>query len=75
MEKNIRFETAFKELETVIAKLENSETPLDEALELYEKGIALIRVCSERLDSAEQKIKILQQGNDGQMTEKDFNEQ
>ena len=75
MEKNIKFETAFKELEAIIAKLENSETPLDEALKLYEKGIALIRVCSERLDSAEQKIKILQQGNDGQMTEKDFNEQ
>lgn len=75
MEKNIKFETAFKELEAVIAKLENSETPLDEALKLYEKGISLIRICSDRLDSAEQRIKILQQGSDGQMTEKNFNEQ
>lgn len=75
MENNIKFETAFKELEEVISKLENSDTPLDQALKLYEKGISLIRICSEQLDNAEQKIKILQQGNDGQMIEKDFNEQ
>lgn len=74
MEKNIKFETALSELEKVIAKLESNETQLDEALKLYEKGIALIRVCTERLDNAEQKIKILKQENDGSMTEKDFNE-
>ena len=34
---NIKFETALSELEAVIAKLEDSNTPLDEALKLYEK--------------------------------------
>ena len=71
MASNIKFETALSELEAVIAKLEDSATPLDEALKLYEKGISLVRICNERLESAEQKIKILQ-SKDGQITETDF---
>ena len=71
MEKKIKFETAMAELERVIAKLESDETSLDEAMKLYEKGIGLIRVCNERLENAEQKIKLLQKNN-GQITETDF---
>jgi len=71
MATNIKFETALLELETVIAKLEDSNTPLDEALKLYEKGISLVRICNERLESAEQKIKILQ-SKDGEIVETDF---
>ena len=71
MATNIKFETALTELETVIAKLEDSNTPLDEALKLYEKGISLVRICNERLEAAEQKIKILQ-SKDGQIVETDF---
>ena len=71
MANNIKFETAMAELEGVIAKLESDDTPLDEAMKLYEKGIGLIRLCTERLDSAEQKIKLLQQHN-GVVTEVDF---
>lgn len=71
MASNIKFETAMAELESVIAKLESDDTPLDEAMKLYEKGIGLIRLCTERLDNAEQKIKLLQQNN-GVITEVDF---
>ena len=71
MANNIKFETALSELETVIAKLEDSNTPLDEALKLYENGISLVRICNERLESAEQKIKILQ-SKDGEIVETDF---
>ncbi len=70
--RNIKFETALSELEKIIDKLESSDTPLDEALKLYEKGISLVRVCSNRLDSAEQKIKLLRQSKDGVMEETEF---
>ncbi len=70
--RNIKFETALSELEKIIAKLESSDTPLDEALKLYEKGISLVRVCSDRLDNAEQKIKLLRQQKDGTITEEDL---
>ena len=71
----MKFETALAELEKTVAKLESDDTPLDEALKLYEKGVELIRICNERLDCAERKIQLLKYGKDGQMTETDFNEQ
>ena len=54
----MKFETALAELEKTVAKLERDDTPLDEALKLYEKGVELVRICNERLGSAEKKIKL-----------------
>ena len=71
MEKTIKFETALEELEKITEKLEGGDTTLSESLKLYEKGIGLVRVCTEQLDEAEAKVKILQKEN-GNMTEKDF---
>ena len=64
MNKNLKFETALDKLSSVIEKLEDSETSLDEALKLYEEGISLIRFCTQKLDDAEQKIKLLQKTGD-----------
>ena len=64
MNKNLKFETALDKLSEVIEKLEDSETSLDEALKLYEEGISLIRFCTQKLDDAEQKIKLLQKSGD-----------
>lgn len=71
MEKTIKFETALEELEKITEKLEGGDTTLSESLKLYEKGIGLVRVCTEQLDEAEAKVKILQKEN-GNVTEKDF---
>lgn len=71
MEKNIKFETALEELEKITEKLEGGDTTLSESLKLYEKGIGLVRVCTEQLDEAEAKVKVLQKEN-GNVTEKDF---
>jgi exodeoxyribonuclease VII small subunit len=53
------FEEAQKELEQIVQRLENGETPLDEALKLWERGEELYRCCKERLDTAEGKIEEL----------------
>ena len=71
MEKNIKFETALEELEKITEKLENGDTTLAESLKLYEKGIGLVRICTEQLEDAEAKVKILQKEN-GTLSEKDF---
>ena len=71
MEKNIKFETALEELEKITEKLENGDTTLAELLKLYEKGIGLVRICTEQLEDAEAKVKILQKEN-GTLSEKDF---
>jgi exodeoxyribonuclease VII small subunit len=53
------FEQAQHELEEIVQRLESGETPLDEALRLWQQGEELYRFCRERLDSAEGKIEEL----------------
>ena len=65
------FESGLARLEIIVRKLESGNTPLDEALALYEEGISLVKKCSNDLENAEKKIKILVGGADG-VTEEDF---
>lgn len=53
------FEEAVQRLEEIVRSLEAGKAGLDETLRLYEEGIALVRECNEKLDSAEQRIKTL----------------
>lgn len=68
----MKFEEAVNKLEEIVRALEDGNTPLDRALKLYENGIALVRFCNEKLDSAEQKINMLVSGEDGKMTKTPF---
>ena len=65
------FEAGLARLEQIVRKLESGNTPLDEALELYEEGVALVKKCTGELENAEKKIKILIASPSG-ITEEDF---
>ncbi|MDR3214125.1 MAG: exodeoxyribonuclease VII small subunit [Azoarcus sp.] len=54
------FETAVAELETIVRQLEAGSLPLEQALEHYRRGAALLRQCQNRLDAAEQQVRILE---------------
>lgn len=53
------FEHALEQLEGTVARLEEGEMPLEEALELFESGVKLSRQCSTTLEKAERRIEIL----------------
>ena len=53
------FESALAQLEGTVARLEEGEMPLEEALELFESGVKLSRQCSTTLEEAERRIEIL----------------
>ena len=53
------FEEALKRLEEIVRCMESSEVPLDRSLEMFEEGVSLVKICTEALDRAEQKVKIL----------------
>ena len=55
----INFEGALKELESLVARMEQGDLPLEESLACFERGIALTRTCQESLKNAEQKIQML----------------
>jgi exodeoxyribonuclease VII small subunit len=54
-----RFEAALDELEQIVGKLERGELKLEEALKLFERGVALARQCRQSLETAELKVKQL----------------
>jgi exodeoxyribonuclease VII small subunit len=67
------FEEAFQELETVVAQLESGEIPLEDAIELFERGQALSTRCSQLLDEAELKLKQLTPDGEEGYLEEDLN--
>lgn len=56
---DLKFEAALKELEGIVGQLESGELPLEDSLQLFEKGIALSRVCTGKLAEAEKKVDAL----------------
>ena len=66
------FESSLARLEEIVSAMESGEIMLDESLSLYEEGIKLIKYCTKALDDAEQKVKILQKGEEGSLVEVDF---
>ena len=53
------FENSLAELEALVAKLEQGDVPLEEALKTFERGVALTRQCQTALRTAQQKVEVL----------------
>jgi exodeoxyribonuclease VII small subunit len=53
------FEAALAELEGIVAAMEAGKMPLQDALDAYKRGVALLRQCQSTLSAAEQQIRIL----------------
>jgi exodeoxyribonuclease VII small subunit len=68
------FEDAMARLDAIVAKLEEDKLPLDEMLSRYEEGIALARYCGEKLEAAEQKVRLIARKADGSVTLEDFDD-
>ncbi|GAB4541735.1 MAG: exodeoxyribonuclease VII small subunit [Anaerolineae bacterium] len=56
---NLSFEEAFAELEEVVQQLEAGDLTLDQAVALFERGMALAAQCNARLDAAELRVQQL----------------
>ena len=72
MNKLLGFEEAIEKLDEILSKLESGSAALDESLSLFEEGVSLIKLCNEKLDAAEQKVRILTEGADGSVSDAPF---
>jgi exodeoxyribonuclease VII small subunit len=61
------FEESLDQLEAVVKKLEEGDMPLEESLELFEKGVRLSRDCRDRLTKAERRIEVLMKEANGDL--------
>src|SRR5881227_1462421 len=69
---DLNFETAMDRLEKIVEQMESGQLPLEDLIVRYEEGMNLVKVCQERLATAEQKIEIIARNNAGKPIVKDF---
>ena len=65
------FEQAMQRLEQIVEQMESGELPLEELIVRYEEGMKLVKVCQEKLETAERRIEVISNGASGkpQLTE------
>ena len=54
------FEGALAELEKIVARMEGGEVSLEEALAVHRRGLELARFCQQKLEAAQQQVKVLE---------------
>ena len=66
--KAMSFETALKELETIVGRLEKGDVALEESITIYERGEALKAHCDSLLKQAEARVEKLTLNAQGEPT-------
>jgi exodeoxyribonuclease VII small subunit len=54
------FEKALAELEKIVARMESGELSLEQALATHKRGLELARFCQQKLEAAQQQVKVLE---------------
>ena len=54
------FEKALAELESLVAKMEDGGLTLEQSLAAHKRGLELARQCRERLEAAQQQVRVLE---------------
>jgi len=57
---DLTFEKALAELEKIVAQMEGGSLGLEQALAAHQRGLELVRYCQQKLDSAQQQVKVLE---------------
>jgi exodeoxyribonuclease VII small subunit len=66
------FETAIERLEASVEEMEGDKLPLEQLLTRYEEGTKLVKVCQEKLETAERRIEIITRNASGKPQVKEF---
>ncbi|MCH5184694.1 MAG: exodeoxyribonuclease VII small subunit [Oscillospiraceae bacterium] len=72
MKKKKNFEESLNELENIVRILEKGDTGLDDALNYFEKGVALVKDCQNMLDNAQKRVLVITEDDEGNAKEEDF---
>jgi exodeoxyribonuclease VII small subunit len=62
---DLDFEHAYKELESIVERMERGEQDLENSLSDFERGVSLMKHCHSVLKDAEQKVEVLIKDNSG----------
>ncbi len=59
-EKELTFEEALSELESIVEDMEGGQLPLEKSLSAYKRGAELLQFCQRQLQDAQQQVKVLE---------------
>ena len=71
--KEMTFENALNELESIVSKLERGEVTLEESITIYERGAKLKSHCEGKLKDAQLKVEKIVLDKDGKAETVPFN--
>ena len=60
----MKLDENLKEIESIVARLENPEINIDEGIELYEKGVSIAKDCLSELNNVKGKINVIKKDLD-----------
>jgi exodeoxyribonuclease VII small subunit len=69
----ISLESALERLDAIVRDMETGDLPLETLIAKYEEGIGLSKVCREKLDRAEERIRIISRDASGNPVLEEFN--
>ena len=64
----LSFEEALEQLEIIVRDLEGGKIKLDDAIDAYEKAVALKKLCEEKLTTAQLKIEKIETNSNGELS-------
>ncbi|MDQ0161399.1 exodeoxyribonuclease VII small subunit [Bacillus alveayuensis] len=62
-EKELTFEQAMEQLEQIVEKLEEGDVPLEKAIQYFQEGMLLSKICHEKLTHAERQMDLILKDN------------
>ena len=62
--KEISLEEAFEKLDQIAEKLEGETISLEDSFKLYHQGMELLKICNDKIDTVEKKMKILDENGE-----------
>ncbi len=57
-------ETVFEQLDEIVTKLEGEDVSLEESFQLYHKGVDMLKICNEKIDTIEKKMLMLDENGE-----------
>ena len=61
-EKELTIEQSFKELDKIVNDMQSEELSLEDAFNLYKKGISLVENCNKRIEKIQCDIELINEG-------------
>ena len=62
--KDKALEEVFEQLDGIIEKLEETTVSLEDSFQLYYKGMELLKICNDKIDTVEKKMLILDENGE-----------